>query len=163
MISALNFIKIFVVITILRMIPSTMEVAKIEKERTIEDVYTEMLNDLEIQCPRVVVAQICLETDYLRSKIYNENHNLCGMKFSKKSQYALGVKNGHAYYASTAHSLLDYRDWQRRRSNNRVFKSDEEYLYFLDHLPGGMRYAEDPLYTTKLRNIINQLNSSSNG
>lgn len=153
----LNSIRVFVIVALFKMIPTTLKESEAQQIRTMNNVYKDMLIKIEIQCPRVVIAQICLETNYLTSKIYRENHNVCGMKYSKKSKYALGTKNGHAYYETTSHSLLDYRDWQKRRSNNKIFESDEEYLYFLDHLPGGMRYAEDPQYTNKLRNIIKQL------
>ena len=106
--------------------------------------------------PRVVFCQTYLETGCLSSKIYKQNHNRFGMKWNKRG-YALGVRSGHAYYASEVGSMLDYMAWQKQMLGDRVIHNDEEYLNFLDHLPGNRRYAEDPNYTNKLRFLIKKI------
>lgn len=127
-----------------------------EQKKVIDSLNASYIQDFErlgIQRPRVAVAQICLETNWLKSRIYKENNNLFGMKVSSRN-WEIGENLGHAKYASTAHSLLDYRDWQKQMSRGRIFKSDEEYLYFLEHLPGERRYATDPDYIRKLKIIL---------
>lgn len=130
------------------------------------------LEKIGIKFPNVVRAQIALETRWLTSKIYRKNHNLFGMKASSRD-WDCGNQFGHANYncedpnrtypeiPSRLRSLYDYRDWQRMRFAQAVKKgmkiptTEEEYIYFLQHLPGGGAYAEDPLYPSKLRRIIN--------
>lgn len=130
--------------------------------------HLEWMEENGIQCPEVVVAQMCLETKYLTSRIYRENHNGFGMKVSVKDTFQIGEHLGHAKYECVPHSLLAYRDWQRRRFPNRKFKSNEEYIYALGHLfknkdGSWARYAEDKDYEKKLFYIINLLYNGSNG
>lgn len=120
--------------------------------------FKQHMEKIGINRPNVVMAQIVLETNYLSSKIYKENHNLFGMKESVFRNHDIGSQYGHALYPNTNASLLDYRDWQRAMGGHNI-ESDEEYLYFLDHLPGNRRYATDPNYTDKLKNIIKILNN----
>lgn len=116
--------------------------------------------EVGLVAPRVVFAQTYLETCWLTSKIYRKNHNRYGMKWNKRG-FAKGVRYGHAYYDSEVESMMDYMAWQKQMLGDRVINSDEEYLYFLDHLPGNRRYAEDPNYTNKLRRIIKKIWKSS--
>jgi len=127
---------------------------------------------LGIQFPEVVKAQIILETRWLTSKIYKKNHNLFGMKESGRN-WDCGTQFGHANYhcpiydnnpisqlPGEVRSLCDYRDWQimrfeqARKRGMKIPQTNEEYIYFLQHLPGGGAYAEDPQYPNKLRYII---------
>ncbi len=124
-----------------------------------KDYRTSMI-EMGIQCPDVVVAQIIIETGYLSSKIYKENNNLFGMKESRR-KWDIGSQYGHALYPSKAHSLLDYREWQQERSKGRIFKTNEEYIYFLGHLfqrddGTWARYAEDRTYEDKIRFLLRQ-------
>lgn len=117
-----------------------------------------LLSQFGIRHPKVVLAQIVLETSYLNSKICRENNNLFGMKHNRRG-YSLRVQNGHACYNNKADSFRDYAAWQKRLLSKRPCKSDEDYLYLLDHLPWfqGARYAEDPNYTNKLRQIMAEI------
>lgn len=117
--------------------------------------HLEIMAKLGIQCPRVVCCQMLLETADLTSKIYRENHNGFGMKYNKRG-HAIGTLNGHANYETIYESILDYRDWQKRWFKDRVFTNDEEYMYALQHLPGGYSYAEDPKYIDKLKSKYNK-------
>ena len=107
---------------------------------------------LGLVAPRIVLAQTYLETGNLTSDIYRKNKNRFGMKYNRRG-YAKGSRSGHAYYDSEVETFMDYMAWQKQMLGDRVIKSEEEYLYFLDHLPGNRRYAEDPQYTNKLRKI----------
>lgn len=126
--------------------------------KQIEHDYLTGMEDLGIQCPEVVVAQLCLETNYLSSRIYKENNNLFGMKKPyKRPTFVVGVNRGHAVYESTAHSLADYVLFQKyvaskylERRGKEKFSSNEEYMDFL--LKCG--YAEDKKYIEKLKKII---------
>lgn len=130
--------------------------------REISNTYLEGMRTLGIQCPEVVVAQIALETRYLTSKIYKENNNMFGMKESSRNWDIEGGQHGHALYVDRQHSILDYREWQIQRAKGRVFKTNEEYIYFLGHLwqnedGSWARYATDREYEDKLRIIIKAL------
>lgn len=138
--------------------------ARIEEAVIIKQVegdYLERMEQLGIQCPEVVVAQICLETNYLTSAIYKENNNLFGMKKPyKRPTYVIGVNRGHAVYATPAHSVADYLLFQQHvgrkyleRRGKEKFNNNEEYLDFL--LRCG--YAEDQKYINKLKKIIQTL------
>lgn len=137
---------------------------KVEKEVAIDKArsdYLQPLRNMGVQCPEVVVAQILLETDYLRSKIYKENHNLFGMKESSRT-WDIGSQHKHAKYPDDRYSVLDYREWQIKRAKGRIFKDNEEYIYFLGHLwqnrdGSWARYAEDPNYEEKLRVLIKKI------
>jgi hypothetical protein len=117
------------------------------------------LEKIGIKFPNVVRAQIALETRWLSSIIYKENNNMFGMKESSRD-WDCGSNRGHAKYPSCLYSLYDYRDWQKmrfeqaQRKGMKIPITEEEYIFFLQHLPGGGAYAEDPLYPSKLRYIM---------
>ncbi len=132
------------------------------QEKSCVDIYRQVCNKLDppIQFSDVVLSQYTWETNWGKSKIFEENHNGYGMKFRRaregEVQYALGVKNGHAFYQSHAASLADYAQWQRRLLKARPdVDTEEEYLDMLDdyNVPWcpDCRYAEDLTYTTKIR------------
>lgn len=136
---------------------------KVERTETtavlnVVQLFEQRMEDIGINCPEVVMAQIVLETNYLTSKIYRENNNLFGMKESRRN-HDIGSQHGHALYPDAVASLRDYRDWQKMMGGDDI-PTNEEYLYFLDHLPGKRRYAEDPNYTTKLKHIIKILHNN---
>ena len=144
----------------LKLIPLTVLIISAIKtnQRFQEDVHRgedrvshlRIMDSLGIRCPKVVCCQMLLETADLTSKIYVENHNGFGMKYNQHG-YADYTLNGHAHYHCIVESILDYKEWQDRFFKDRVFKSDEEYMYTLQHLPGGLSYAEDPNYISKLK------------
>jgi flagellum-specific peptidoglycan hydrolase FlgJ len=129
------------------------------------DVWLDILTEEGVLFPGVALAQIMLETGVWSSKIYKENHNMFGMKASSRN-FHIGSKHGHANYPHNPHSgsckiecylpsIKDYAAWQRQMIGNRKIETNEEYLHFLDNLPGNRRYAEDPAYTRKLRKYLN--------
>lgn len=112
---------------------------------------------LGVKFPIVPIAQSSIETDWWTSNIWKENKNGYGMKYNTRG-HAVGINRGHAKYETSAQSLLDYRDWQRKCLKLRPdIDTEEEYISMLDSLPicKGCRYAEDPFYTTKVRMRIN--------
>lgn len=134
--------------------------------KSAEEKFMKILEEEGILFPRIVLAQAILETRFFSSKICLENHNLFGMKASSR-RINSGSLHGHAYYEHKPHkgncniecyrlSIRDYAAWQKVRMKREI-NTEQEYLDFLNNLPGGMRYAEDPEYTNKLKLIIKQL------
>lgn len=102
-----------------------------------------ILEELDIQYPEIVKAQIILETGWLKSKICHENKNLVGMKLPKsRPTTAKGAKRGHAFYSSFRSCLEDYKIWQDSR-----YDGSEDYYAFLQRIG----YASDTNYINKLK------------
>jgi flagellum-specific peptidoglycan hydrolase FlgJ len=127
------------------------------EQKSIYTAWCDYLSSIGVKFVRVVVAQLVLETGYLTSKVFKENHNGFGMKMHRRGK-AKGIRNGHAYYESFKDSILDYLVYQQMilrlaKEQGYVIKTDEDYLWLLDHLPHctNCRYAEDPNYVQKLR------------
>lgn len=110
----------------------------------------EMLKQLGIKFPHIVLAQSKLETGGWKSAIFLENHNLFGMKrASRRVSTAKGSNNGHAYYDNWKESLYDYAFYQCRYLGN--IKTEKEYYSYLN-----ASYAEDTSYIGKIKTIINK-------
>jgi len=117
-----------------------------------QDKLVEMLSDLNVRFPHIVLAQARLETGGYRSRIFKENNNLFGMKQATvRVNTASGTQHNHAYYNTWRESVYDYAFYQTRYLSGA--KSEEEYFYVL-----GQSYAEDPNYVTKLKNEIKRNN-----
>lgn len=72
------------------------------------------IKDSGIVFPDIVWSQSAIETGYWKSKIFNENNNLFGMKMPRVRQHtAIGTKNGHAAYEDWLQSVSDYKLWQK--------------------------------------------------
>lgn len=120
-----------------------------------QDKLVEMLKDLNVRFPHIVLAQARLESGGYRSRIFKENNNLFGMKQATvRVNTALGTQHNHAYYDTWRESVYDYAFYQTRYLSGA--KTEGEYLYVL-----GQSYAEDPDYVTKLRNEIQKGNLRS--
>lgn len=118
-----------------------------------KDVFTEQklkqyLIELNVKYPNIVFAQAKLESGNFRSKIFEENNNLFGMKQpSVRTTTATGEQYNHATYNSWRESVLDYALYSCKYTSN--IKSESEYIAYL-----GSRYAEDSNYINKLKNIL---------
>jgi len=120
-----------------------------------QDKLVEMLKDLNVRFPHIVLAQARLETGGYRSRIFRENNNLFGMKQATvRVNTALGTQHNHAYYDTWRESVYDYAFYQTRYLSGA--KTEGEYFYVL-----GQSYAEDPTYVTKLQNEIQKGNLRS--
>jgi hypothetical protein len=110
----------------------------------------DMMKDLGIKFPHIVLAQSKLETGSWKSSLFLENHNLFGMKrASRRVSTAKGSNNGHAYYDNWRESVYDYAFYQCRYLGN--IKTEKEYYSYLSS-----SYAEDTTYVGKLKDIINK-------
>lgn len=65
--------------------------------------------------PEIATFIACLsalETSYGLSRVFEENHNLFGMKFPKvRLTSAIGESRGHAKYSSQVSSICDFFYW----------------------------------------------------
>ena len=118
-----------------------------------KDVFTEQklkdyLIELNVKYPNIVFAQAKLESGNFKSKIFEENNNLFGMKQpSIRATTATGEQYNHATYNSWRESVLDYALYSCKYTSS--IKSESEYIAYL-----GSRYAEDTNYIFKLKNIL---------
>lgn len=143
---------------------------QLEFERKVDNSlyrYEFYLDTMGVAFPKVAICQNVLETGTFSSKVYRENHNPFGMKESSRL-FDIGTKNGHANYPHTKHegsctiscyrpAIKDYAAWQKVFKVEQNCKSDEEYIEYLQHLPGGRQYAEDPQYCKKLLKIYHTI------
>lgn len=117
-----------------------------------EDKLIEMLTDLNIKFPHIVLAQSKLETGQFKSNIFKENHNLFGMKEAKiRVNLAKGTQYGHAFYNNWIESVYDYAFYQSTYLSR--IKTEEQYFEYLDQ-----SYAEAENYVEALKVIIESEN-----
>lgn len=150
------------------------EITKYKEERITVSATEQMLyvfDTIGIKFPEVVLAQAIHETAMFKSQICKENHNLFGMKESSRD-HDIGSNRGHAMYPHTDHkgvctiqcflpSLRDYRDWQQRMMPLTKISNDDDYIYYLQNLPGGLSYAEDKTYPKHIRKYLKIIYSCS--
>lgn len=113
-----------------------------------EDSLVELLNNCNIKYPYIVLAQAKLESSNFTSKIFRQNHNMFGMrKAHQRITTAQTEKDTYAYYETWTDCVYDYCLYQSSVMCNVI--NEEGYFVKL-----GEKYAEDPLYVSKLKNII---------
>lgn len=116
-----------------------------------EDSLVALLKELNFDHPHVILAQAKLETGHFTSTIFKENNNLFGMKKAyTRPTTAIGVNRGHAVYRNWKDSVIDYALYQSYFGRN---KQEKDYYKHLDKY-----YAQDPLYSEKLKSVINSEN-----
>lgn len=110
----------------------------------------QLMKDLNIRYPHIVMAQSLIETGHFESKIFKENNNLFGMKQARtRVNTAKGTQYRHAYYDTWQESVYDYAFYQCRYLGN--LYNEEDYLDYLSR-----SYAEDPNYISKIKSLINK-------
>jgi uncharacterized FlgJ-related protein len=106
------------------------------------------MQQIGIEHPHIVLAQMKLESGNYTSRLALENNNYFGMKQPRKrATTSIGEKNGYASYKSRVHSVLDYALWQKEYARN---LTEVEYLDSLT------TYAEDSSYKSKVQQIANK-------
>jgi uncharacterized FlgJ-related protein len=120
-----------------------------EKNKFTEEKFVEELKRLNVKFPYIVMAQSIAETGHFKSQIFQENHNLFGMKQATvRINTAKGTENGHAFYDNWYQSVYDYAFYQCRYLSN--IDSEEQYYLYL-----ASSYAEAGNgYIKLLKNII---------
>ena len=117
-----------------------------------QEKFVQMLIDLNVRYPWIVMAQARIESGGYRSRIFRENHNLFGMKEpTVRVTTAQGTQYNHAYYNTWRESVYDYAFYQSRYMSSA--KTEEDYFYIL-----GQSYAESPDYVEALKKEISKNN-----
>lgn len=107
------------------------------------------MEQIGIEHPHIVLAQMKLESGNYTSKLALENNNYFGMKQPRKrATTSIGEKNGYASYKSWVHSVLDYALWQKEYARQ---LTENQYLDSLS------KYAEDKSYTLKIKKLSKNL------
>ena len=113
-----------------------------------KDKLIEMLKELNVKYPHIVLAQSMIETGQWKSKIFMENNNLFGMKEAKmRITTAGGTQYNHAFYNHWRESVYDYAFYQCRYLG--TIKTEGEYFQYL-----AANYAEAPNYVNAIKGII---------
>lgn len=96
----------------------------------------------------IVIGQVILESNHLKSDIFKKNNNLIGMKLAKQRHTtAIGSDaNGFAIYQDWKWCLRDYLIYQNKYYTN----DNEDYYDFLDR----MGYDEKKGYSDRLKQIV---------
>jgi flagellum-specific peptidoglycan hydrolase FlgJ len=112
----------------------------------------QMLKDLNVKYPYIVLAQSIVETGHWNSRIFYENHNLFGMKEARRRiTTAEGTARNHAYYNHWRESVYDYAFYQCRYLGR--IESEAAYFEYL-----AASYAEAPNYVGSLKATIKNEN-----
>lgn len=107
------------------------------------------MQQIGIEHPHIVLAQMKLESANYTSKLALENNNYFGMKQPRKrATTSIGEKNGYASYKSWVHSVLDYALWQKEYASK---LTENQYLDSLSS------YAEDKNYIGKVKKLSKNL------
>jgi hypothetical protein len=110
------------------------------------------IKGLNFKFPHIVYAQSLLETGKFTSPIFKENNNLFGMKEAVvRLTTSLGTEDGHAIYKNWKESLTDYALYCATYLNS--IDNEDDYIGYLSQ-----KYAADPSYSKKLRELIKNEN-----
>jgi len=109
----------------------------------------EFLYNKRVEHPKIVLAQIRLESGNMDSFLFRENNNFLGMRYAaQRPTVACGKKNGYADYEHWEDCVYDYMVWQSRYAKK---LSEDEYFAYLAE-----NYAQDTNYVKKLKQIIDE-------
>ena len=107
----------------------------------------ERIDELPFVYPDIVKAQMVLETDNFKSKVFKFNNNAFGMRLARQRiTTAIDDNLNHAVYKSVEESIIDRLLYETKYMSK---LSREEYFSFLDTL-----YAEGDNYSKTLKQII---------
>jgi uncharacterized FlgJ-related protein len=92
--------------------------------------FYEYLKEVNIKFPEIVFAQALKESG-LKSNLFKQNNNPFGMKKAhRRPNLQSGEENGHAYYETWKHAVIDYAMYQSFFGISKI-KTEEEYLNYL--------------------------------
>lgn len=116
-----------------------------------EDNLKNLLLELNVRFPHIVLAQAKLESGNFKSHMFLENNNIFGMKEAKRRPTTnKGTQNGHAYYENWKDCVIDYAFYQAAYLND--LKTEQQYYQYL-----AASYAADPGYIAKVKNIADKI------
>ena len=123
-----------------------------EKNKFTEEKLIDLLKELNVKFPYIVLAQAKLETGNFKSNVFKQNNNLFGMKEARvRVKTAKGTNLNHAYYDNWQESVYDYAFYQCRYMSRAT--TEAEYFAALD-----ASYAEANYYSGTLKGIIKKEN-----
>jgi len=123
-----------------------------ERNKFTEEKLINLMVDLNIKYPHIVLAQAKLESGNYKSKVFKQNHNLFGMRQARvRVNTAKGTSLNHAYYDNWQESVYDYAFYQCRYMSDA--RTEQDYLTALD-----ASYAEANKYSATLKQIIEREN-----
>ena len=109
-----------------------------------------LMQELGIEHPHIVFAQMRVESGNFKSNIATTNNNFFGMRQPRQRvTTSKGVNNGYAVYENWALSIVDYGLWQRRYASG---LTEDEYYALLKN-----KYAEDDNYVPKVKGIAEEV------
>lgn len=107
-----------------------------------------LISSLHFPFPEIVLAQAMHETSFFTSPVFNENHNLFGMKCAlTRITTSISIEGQYAHYNNWMDSVYDRALYSATYLSS--IKTEDEYYSYL-----GQYYAEDPSYVDKLKRII---------
>lgn len=119
-----------------------------EQESFSEENLANMLKELNVRFPHIVMAQAMIESGHFQSNIFRANHNLFGMKQARaRCTTAKGTELNHAYYDNWRESVYDYAFFQSRYLND--LRTETQYLEYLDR-----NYAEAENYDKAILKVV---------
>lgn len=104
----------------------------------------EALEYYEIKHPKIVYAQAILETGYFKSDLCLNNNNLFGLYNSKKQKYYT--------FDHWVDGIIAYKEMVQYKYKGDSSKPSDDYYNFLSDI----RYAEDPDYISKVKEIVSR-------
>lgn len=109
------------------------------------------IQELNFKYPELVYAQASLESgSEFNSTLNKQNNNFFGMKnANKRINIQSGEQNGHAYYFSWRHSIIDYALFCATYLSD--FKTKEEYYQYIER-----NYSETPGYVDRVKALEKQ-------
>jgi flagellum-specific peptidoglycan hydrolase FlgJ len=126
----------------------------VEADTFTEEKFIDMLKDLNVKFPHIIMAQAIVESGLGTSVLFKTNHNLLGMKEALiRTNHHIGSANAHALFRNWREGVYDYIFWQLYTGGARL-KSDEEYYIFLKE----SRYAETDNYAETVKNVVKKNN-----
>ena len=103
-----------------------------------------------IKFSRIIVAQIKLESNYLKSTKALEDNNLIGMRIAAQ-RYCFAINNydygAFAKYATVEDCVRDIKSWQIQ--NSLFITKEEQYFTLLEKV-----YCQDKNYVKQLKQIM---------
>jgi hypothetical protein len=104
-----------------------------------------------IKYPEVVMSQIMIESNYLKSKLTKRNNNILGMTVPVKRKTTAINKSGlYAKYTSWIDCVYDYKLYQDYIFSKNNIQTRKQYIAFLHR-----NYANTPNYKTILTKLSN--------
>ena len=111
------------------------------------------IQKLGIKHPDVVLAQAKWESGHFKSKVFQENNNLFGMKLARqRNTTAVGENRGHAKYDNWQDSVKDYKLWQDSNGMGNLPK--EQYISKLSNIYCPPPDCPKGLYSKNIKKML---------